>query len=123
MATKCECNQNPPVTPARLALSDALGPDEKRLDLFEVGDLSIELRAGNDALWAVIRRSGKGGLAMRAATIAGETRTERLAAEPGETARIKEVSALGEPIVLIQCRTAAPTPLRYLTRLTTPSPP
>src|SRR3546814_13189206 len=101
MATKSECNQDPPVTPTLLALGDALGPDGKRLDLFEVGDLSIELRAGNDALWAVIRRSGKGGLAMRAATIAGETRTERLAAEPGETARIKAVSALGEHIVEI----------------------
>src|SRR3546814_4056147 len=86
MATKSECNQDPPVTPTLLALGDALGPDGKRLDLFEVGDLSIELRAGSDALWAVIRRSGKGGLAMRAATIAGDMRTERLDAEPGETA-------------------------------------
>src|SRR3546814_15239521 len=100
MATKSECNQDPPVTPTLLALGDALGPDGKRLDLFEVGDLSIELRAGSDALWAVIRRSGKGGLAMRAATIAGDMRTERLAAEPGETARIQALSALGEHIVV-----------------------
>ena len=122
MATKPDCNQNPPVTPTLLALRDALGPDGKRLDLFEVGDLSIELRAGNDALWAVIRRSGKGGLAMRAATIAGETRTERLAAEPGETARIKAVSALGEHIVVLQCRTAALTSIRILTSLTPAAP-
>src|SRR3546814_1794181 len=53
MATKSGCNQDPPVTPTLLALGDALGPDGKRLDLFEVGDLSIELRAGSDALWAV----------------------------------------------------------------------
>src|SRR3546814_13548215 len=101
MATKSECNQDPPVTPTLLALGDALGPDGKRLDLFEVGDLSIELRAGSDALWAVIRRSGKGGLAMRAATIAGDMRTERPAAEPGETARTKALSALRVHIVVL----------------------
>ncbi len=122
MATKPDCNQNPPVTPTLLALRDALGPDGKRLDLFEVGDLSIELRTGNDALWAVIRRSGKGGLAMRAATIAGDTRIERLAAEPGETARIKAVSALGEHIVVLQCRTAALTSIRILTSFTPAAP-
>ena len=122
MATKPDCNQNPPVTPTLLALRDALGPDGKRLDLFEVGDLSIEVRTGNDALWAVIRRSGKGGLAMRAATIAGDTRIERLAAEPGETARIKAVSALGEHIVVLQCRTAALTSIRILTSFTPAAP-
>src|SRR3546814_15244738 len=59
---------------------------------------------------------------MRAATIAGETRTERLAAEPGETARIKAVSALGEHIVLLPCRTAALPSIRILTSLTPAAP-
>src|SRR3546814_15255163 len=59
---------------------------------------------------------------MRAATIASETRTERLAAEPGENARIKAVSALGEHIVVLQCRTAALTSIRILTSLTPAAP-
>src|SRR3546814_13286201 len=122
MATKSECNQDPPVTPTLLALGDALGPDGKRLDLFEVGDLSIELRAGSDALWAVIRRSGKGGLAMRAATIAGDMRTERLSAEPGETARIKALSAPGAHIVLLPCRPSALPSLPHSTLLTPAAP-
>src|SRR3546814_17133281 len=59
---------------------------------------------------------------MRAATIAGDMRTERLAAEPGETARIKALSALGEHIVVLQCRTAALTSIRILTSLTPAAP-
>ena len=118
MATKSDCNQDPPVTPTLLALGEALGSNGKRLDLFETGDLSIELRTGSDALWAVIRRAGKGGLAIRAATIAGDARTDRLTAEPGETARIKAVSALGAHSVILQGRTIALTSIRILTSFT-----
>lgn len=118
MATKSDCNQDPPVTPTLLALGEALGSNGKRLDLFETGDLSIELRTGSDALWAVIRRAGKGGLAIRAATIAGDARTDRLTAEPGETARINAVSALGAHSVILQGRTIALTSIRILTSFT-----
>lgn len=122
MATRSDCNQNPPVTPALLTLRDALGSDGKSLGMFEAGDLSIEFRTGSDALWAVIRRAGKGGLAMRAATIAGDARYERLAAEPGETARIKASSALGDHIVVLQGRAAALTSIRILTSFTPAAP-
>jgi hypothetical protein len=118
MATKSDCNQDPPVTPTLLALDEALGPGGKRLDLFKIGDLSIEIRTGRDALWAVIRRGSTGGLAMRAATIAGDARYERLAAKPGETARIKASSALGEHIVVLRSRAAALTSIRLSTSFT-----
>src|SRR3546814_5178359 len=49
-------------------------------------------------------------------------RTDRPAAEPGETARIKALSALVEHIVVLQCRTAALTSIRILTSLTPAAP-
>src|SRR3546814_16542271 len=59
---------------------------------------------------------------MRAATIAGDMRTERLAAEPGETARIQALSAPGEHLVVLQCRTAALNSIRILLSLTPAAP-
>jgi hypothetical protein len=33
----------------------------------DLGELSLEIRAGTDSLWAFVRRAGAGGLAVRAA--------------------------------------------------------
>lgn len=84
---------SPYVLTLRQALRDGGG---RKLASFAVGDLDVELRAGTDSLWALVRREGRGGLALRAAFLAGPFTCEKLAAEPGEAARLRTVSALGE---------------------------
>jgi hypothetical protein len=41
------------------------------LGQFQLGDLSIDIRSGTDSVWALIRRPGCGGLALRVLYIAG----------------------------------------------------
>ncbi|MBU3078085.1 hypothetical protein [Sphingomonas quercus] len=63
---------------------------------FAVGDLSVDIVTGADSLWALIRREGRGGLALRAAYLAGDFTCERERREPGEAVRLRIRSALGE---------------------------
>lgn len=122
MATKPDCGQSPPVTPSLLALRDALSPHGSCLGLFEAGEMSIEFRSGSEALWAIVRRPGSGGLAIRTATVGGDARYERRAPESGEIARIAILSALGEHRVVLQCQVTELASLRLLTSLTPSAP-
>lgn len=68
---------------------DALG--ELRL-----GIRSVLLCTGHDAIWVIIRREGRGGLAMRAAFLPAGYRDARLVRkQSGEAARIEVRSAIG----------------------------
>lgn len=117
MATKPDSRQSP-LTPTLLAVRDALDAAGKSLGRFDTGDVSVELRVSGDALWVVLGRVGKGGLALRAAMVAGETRYEALTAEPGETARIRATDRLGEHLIILETRTAALASIRVRTSFT-----
>jgi len=80
----------------RKALQEGGG---RRVSKIDLGDLSLEIRAGDDSLWAFLRRGGAGGLAVRAAFLAGPFEWTKEQPEIGETARVKLTSALGEHIV------------------------
>jgi hypothetical protein len=67
----------------------------KPLVQFDVGGLSIDVIATGDSLWALIRRDGQGGLALRAAFLAGPFEASVRKPDPGEAARIELESALG----------------------------
>ncbi|WP_235911385.1 hypothetical protein [Croceibacterium soli] len=68
----------------------------KRLGRFELGDLDVEVRAGRDSVWCLIRRDGKGGLALRTAYLGGAAFTcTEATAEPGLALQIEVKSALG----------------------------
>jgi hypothetical protein len=93
----------PAASPFVLALRQALLEDRGRtIDRFELGELSVELRTSADSLWALIRRDGKGGLAVRAAFLVGDFRCATLKAEAGEAARLGITSALGEHLVIFR---------------------
>jgi len=81
----------------RRALQDGAG---RRVTTIGLRDLSIEIRAGDDSLWAFIRRDGAGGLAVRAAFLAGPFEWSREEPRSGETARVRLASALGEHVVV-----------------------
>ena len=106
------------VSPYVLALRDALKGGGRAVARFAMGELSVELMAGADSLWAVIRREGCGGLALRAAFLAGEFKCSKLAADPGEALRIGISSALGEHIVSFSTGGEALQHLRMTVRLT-----
>jgi hypothetical protein len=83
-------------SPFVLGLCQSLKAAPPPLATFETGDLAVELIVGCDSLWALIRRSGKGGLALRAAYLAGAFEAKRETAGPGEALRIRLSSALGK---------------------------
>jgi hypothetical protein len=85
-----------PASPYVLALRDALaGRDEPPIRRFEVGDLTGEVFASANSLWIVIRRSGKGGIALRAAFVPMTFTCEAARRRPGEAARLRLTSAMG----------------------------
>ena len=90
---------SPYVLALRRVLREGLG---KRVAHFPVGDLDVELLAAEDSLWAIIRRDGEGGLALRAAYLAGDFKCTLLRHDPGEVAALRLESALGEHRVTIR---------------------
>lgn len=66
-STKFVRPEMPGFTPRTLELERELKERAKSLAEFESGDLSIEMRPGHDTLWCLIRRRGRGGIALRTA--------------------------------------------------------
>ena len=89
---------------------------------FTPGDLSVELCASSDSIWAIIRREESGGLALRAAYLAGEFSWSKAKPEPGESARISVKSALGEHLILLKAGGDALEHLRLTVQLTPAAP-
>src|SRR4051812_37087804 len=90
---------DPKVTasPYVLALREELREGRmKRLGRFGLGDLQAEVCRGRDAVWCIIRREGRGGLALRTAHVGSADYTVRkIAAQPGEALRLEIESILG----------------------------
>jgi len=85
------------VSPHVLALREELADRSmKRIASFKVGDLDAEVCRGRDAVWCLVRREGRGGLALRAAHVDGaEYTVTRKEPEPGEVLRLEVESVLG----------------------------
>ncbi|HEX8300104.1 hypothetical protein [Sphingomonas sp.] len=110
---------SPYVLTLRQALQDGAG---KAIATFQTGDLRVEVRAGADSLWALIRRDGEGGLALRAVYLAGQFECTKLKPKPGEAARLGVSSALGEHVVVFQVGGEALEHLRMTVRFTPRAP-
>lgn len=67
----------------------------------DLGELSIEICAGRDALWVFVRRSGKGGLAVRAAHAPGGCMKAR-AKRAGDAIEVELESAMGSHKVRVE---------------------
>ena len=103
MSTTARTADIPNVSLYVLALRRALQEGGgRRVAKIDLGDLSLEIRAGDDSLWAFLRRDGAGGLAVRAAFLAGPFEWTKERPESGEIARVKLTSALGEHIVIFK---------------------
>ena len=100
-SAKAEQAQRQAVSSLSLTLREELrGKTMKREARFGLGDLEAEILSGKDSLWCVIRREGRGGLALRTAWLGGaDYKCRKLAAENGETLRLEIESALGRHVV------------------------
>jgi hypothetical protein len=78
------------------ALRQALDQGLKPHGSFDLGDFEIEVGESDDSIWAIVRRPGRGGLAVRAAYAPGGFRTVRAVKhQTGEAIRLEARSAIG----------------------------
>ncbi|MEK9213040.1 hypothetical protein [Sphingomonas sp. 2378] len=108
----------PPISPHLLDLREMLRGDPKPLARFDVGELTVALYRTTDSAFAVIRRGRSGGLAVRAAFIPTSFDCEPLPPEPGEAARLRLTSAMGEHVVTCFANRDAVERVRIVTRFT-----
>ncbi|ATY32280.1 hypothetical protein [Sphingomonas psychrotolerans] len=110
----------PGVSPNVLLLRDELRSDAmEQVATLALGDLDIEISAGRDSLWAIVRRKGRGGLALRAAHApggCGKVRTRK--PEEGEALRLEFDCAIGRQSVAFRLHEDEVPILRVTTRLT-----
>lgn len=99
MATAPSTTTETFASPHALALRELLAGKPRKLAAFEIGRLAVELVSGPDAVFAVVRRPGDGGLALRLAYMPGSFEAEALEPARGEAARVRIRGALGEHLV------------------------
>ncbi|ATE67307.1 hypothetical protein [Rhizorhabdus dicambivorans] len=81
-AARSKEKQLPGASPYLLALREELADRSmKRLAIFALGDLAVEVAQGADSVWALIRRPGLGGFALRAAYAPGLTARRKPASD------------------------------------------
>lgn len=95
------------LSPYALGLRDELRSGMKRLAHAALGDLDVELAQGRDALWVIVRRRGKGGLALRAAHLpAGPFDCRLVAHGQGDPIVVEIDSLVGRHQVTVTLRDA-----------------
>lgn len=110
----------PGVSPQVLALRDEMVRGSMReVATFVLAGRSVEVLEGRDALWAVVRRHGKGGLAIRAAHLpGGATKVRKVRTHHTEICRVALAGPMGAQTVSFDVvDTELPT-LRITTKLT-----
>lgn len=109
----------PGVSGFTLALREELRAGMKRLGKFALGDLEVEVCAGKDSVWAIIRRPGRGGLALRAAYVAaGDLMCRKIKSPEGEALRVEIESSIGRHLIIFQTSGSDLHRLRMTVRLT-----
>ncbi|WP_157082639.1 hypothetical protein [Sphingomonas asaccharolytica] len=105
-------------SPYTLALRQLLAEKPEPVAAFTAGDLEVELICGPDSLWAVVRREGRGGLAIRCACLAGPFDCRAARHQAGELVRLRIKSAMGEHVVALTLGETQPELLRVSVWLT-----
>ncbi|MEH3159485.1 MAG: hypothetical protein PGN08_11535 [Sphingomonas taxi] len=108
----------PPTSPYLLALREALRDPPPPLARFELGELTVEVQATADSVFAIVRRPGAGGLAVRAAFVPLPFTCTRIQAEKGKSVQLRLTSPIGEHLVSIVVERQALERLRIVTRFT-----
>jgi hypothetical protein len=123
MATLARKSDAPGVSPYVVALRQMTQDGSSTsLSAFEMGDLSVEICAGADAVWAFVRRKGAGGVAIRAAALVGDFSCTLKRTNGGESVRLHVASAVGEHSIVFSTGGEALEYLRVTVELTPAAP-
>jgi hypothetical protein len=109
---------NPRYKKDTLSLRHELETATEALSTFGFGGLTTEVIAVGSSMLAVIRRPGKGGLALRLVHEAGPIDCSALRPDPGEAARLKVTGATGEYLIALHADRAGLERLRATVRFT-----
>lgn len=91
----------------------------KAVGRFDLGDLDVDVSAGRDSVWCLIRRKGRGGLALRAAYLgAVEFSCSKVDPGEGEALRLQIDSVLGRHQLSFTSSDAGLHRLRVIARYT-----
>jgi hypothetical protein len=110
----------PYLSPYVLSLKEELREGSmKPLGRFDLGDLDVDVRAGRDAIWCLVRRQGCGGLALRAVHL-GAVAFSCSKVDPGtgEALRLQIDSILGRHQLCFTSSGAGLHRLRVIARYT-----
>jgi hypothetical protein len=105
-------------SPYLLAVRDGFTAADEALVRFKVGQLTVEVTETQGSLFAIVRRPGLGGVAVRAVFMAAPFKCKLVKADAGEAARIIVTSAIGEYLVTFAALHEALERLRITVRLT-----
>ncbi len=112
------------VTPGAVLLREELRSCMMReLAARTLGERGIIIAAGHDAVWVIVRRADRGGIAMRAAFCpAGYETVRQIRAGTGEAARIEVTSLIGVHRIAVSIREGAIPILKVDTSLEAEAP-
>ncbi|WP_235536161.1 MULTISPECIES: hypothetical protein [unclassified Sphingomonas] len=111
------------VSASVLELRAELAEGMREIASFDVAQCDVSVSEGRNAIWAIIRRAGSGGLAVRAAPCpGGARRLRRVRRAPGDALRLEVDSAIGRQTICFRDATAELPTLRIRTELTPAAP-
>jgi hypothetical protein len=111
------------VSPYLIALRDAREDGlTKPISRFELGELTVDIVAVGDSIWAFIRRDNQGGLALRAAYLPAKYRCAMGKPKAGELARLTVTGTPGEHLIVFRGGGDALENLRMTVRFTPAAP-
>ena len=110
----------PGVSAGVLALrAELVAGTMREIAAFALAERDVRILEGHDSLWAIVRRPGKGGLAIRAAHAPGGcAKVRRRRAEPGEALRLEMDSAIGRQTIVFSTHAPDLAVLRITATLT-----
>lgn len=104
---------------ATVSLRVELAAGMRRVALFDLGARTVEVAAGRDSIWAIVRRPGRGGVALRVAHCWGGChQVAKQRCRAGELLRLKIRSAMGVQHVVLRRDDLSLSLLRVTTTLT-----
>ncbi len=111
-------------TPGMLLLRKEMAAGTMRpLGELALGGHRLDLRLGHDAIWLIVRRPGRGGIAMRAAFFPAGCDDARVIREvAGEAFRIEADSAIGRHRVVVRVSATGILAIRVTTSLVPAAP-
>jgi hypothetical protein len=108
---------------ATISLRAELAAGMRQITTLEIGIRTVEIAAGQDSVWAIVRRPGRGGLALRIAHCwGGTTKVSRQRRGAGELLKLKVESAIGDQTVVVRSDDVGLAVLRVTTTLTPAEP-